>query len=831
MIDFKGFTERANSALNRAVDAAMELGHTYIGSEHILYGLLCEENSAAYAALGKYGITEKDIMRKIEQLIGKGTATKLTTADLTPRSKKILENAYKASRAAGMSFVGTEHILAAMIGDEDCFGCEMLRDLGIDVKRIAGECTDAPHNAGIASAPDKEYRRTVLDRFGRDLTALAAAGKLDPVIGRERETAEAVKILLRRRKNDPCLIGESGVGKTAVAEGIALLAASGEVPDALKDVRVFDLDISALVAGAKYRGDFEERMKAVIDEVRGRPDIILFIDELHTIVGAGAAEGAIDAANILKPVLARGELRIIGATTSEEYRRYIEKDAALARRFQPVYIEEPDEAAAVEILRGLQERYERHHGVTLTDEAIVAAVKMSVRYIEGRRLPDKALDLIDESCAAVRLRREAGEVSAIPALRSHGEAGGESSASARSRREADEKSAGSALRSRNEADEESSALELRKQLERLSAEKEYAVNAQDFELAAEIHDREKQLTARYDELVSGESADTGRQTVTAEDVAAAVSAITGIPLSVTGKSDADRILQLENDLRSHIIGQDNAVHAVCSAVKRSRAGISRPERPLGSFIFAGPTGVGKTCLTKELSKALFGTGSALIRFDMSEYMEKHSVSGLIGAPAGYVGYTDGGRLIKAVKRHPYRVLLFDEIEKAHPDVLDIMLQMLDEGFVTSADGEKVSLRHSMIVMTTNVGARYITEKSAPLGFLPENTDNTAGIVKSELMKAFRPEFLNRVDETVIFRKLTLADTEQICRNMLAELAKRAAAGGISVSVSDERVSELAREGYSEKFGARDLYRTIIKRVEEPLAEALLLDSDLKEWKI
>ncbi|MBQ9382964.1 MAG: ATP-dependent Clp protease ATP-binding subunit [Ruminiclostridium sp.] len=861
MIDFKGFTEKANSALNTAVTAAMKLGHTYIGSEHILYGLLCEDNSAAYAALGKYGITGKDIMRKIEQLIGKGAATELTTADLTPRSRKILENAYKASRASGRTFVGTEHILAAMIGDEDCFGCEILRDLGADIKRIAGECTDAPHNAGIASAPDKEYRRTVLDRFGRDLTALAAAGKIDPVIGRERETAEAVKILLRRRKNDPCLIGESGVGKTAVAEGLAILAAGGDVPDELKNVRVFDLDISALVAGAKYRGDFEERMKAVLDEVRGRTDIILFIDELHTIVGAGAAEGAIDAANILKPALARGEIRIIGATTSEEYRRYIEKDAALARRFQPIYIEEPDEDAAIEILRGLRERYEQHHGVTLTDNAIEAAVKLSVRYIEDRRLPDKALDLIDESCAAARLRGEAVEHSAVPALRSHGEAGEESSAGglrpsreacerscipARPRGEADEESAGSALRARREAGEESSApglrlrcgaeeysspAELRKQLERLSAEKECAVNAQDFELAAEIRDREKQLTAYYLEMMSAGSDRSARRTVTADDVAAAVSAMTGIPLYVTQKSDTQKVLHLEETLKAQIIGQDSAIKAVCSAIKRARAGISRPDRPLGSFIFAGPTGVGKTRLTKELSKALFGSDSALIRFDMSEYMEKHSISGLIGAPAGYVGYNDGGRLIKAVKRHPYRVLLFDEIEKAHRDVLDIMLQMLDEGFVTSADGEKVSLRHSLIVMTTNVGARHITDNSAPLGFVPGNSDNTEEIVKAEMMKAFRPEFLNRVDETVIFRKLTLADTERICRNMLAELAERAAQKGVSLTVSEERTAELAKEGCSEKFGARDLYRTIIKRVEEPLAEALLQDGDLKEWKI
>ncbi len=786
MIEFKGFTERANSALNTAVAVAMQLGHTYIGSEHILYGLLCEENSAACAALGKYGFTGKDIMRKIEQLIGSGTATRLTTADLTPRSRKILENAYKRSRDNGRDCVGTEHILAAMIQDEDCFGCEILRDLGADMRRISDECTDAPHNAGIASAPDKEYKRTVLDRFGRDLTALAAAGKLDPVIGREREIREAVNILMRRRKNDLCLIGDSGVGKTAVAEGVAMLIADGGMPGEMKKCRIIELDIPSLVAGAKYRGDFEERMKSVIDEVRGRSDIILFIDELHTIVGAGAAEGAIDAANILKPALARGELRIIGATTSEEYRRYIEKDAALARRFQPVFIEEPNEAAALGILQGVREKYEHHHGVTLTDDALEAAVKLSVRYIEGRKLPDKALDLIDRSCAAARLR------------------GG--------------------------AEEYSAASGLRMQLEALRCEKECAVNAQDFELAADIRDRERTLTARYDEM-QHTAEKTAHCTVTAEDVAAAVSEAAGIPLSVTASSDAERVLHLEDELKNSIIGQEEAVKSVCGAIKRSRAGISRQDRPLGSFIFAGPTGVGKTQLTKDLSRALFGTDNALIRFDMSEFMEKHSVSGLIGAPAGYVGYNDGGRLIKAVKRHPYRVLLFDEIEKAHPDVLDILLQILDEGFVTSADGERVSLRHCIIVMTTNVGARHITEKKQSLGFAPAQTDETAQIVRSELMKAFRPEFLNRVDDIVIFRKLSSDDMERICRSMLDELAERAMQKGVKLTFSDEQVAELAKEGYSEQFGARDLYRTVIRRVEEPLADAILKNTALKEWAI
>ena len=776
MIDFKGFTEKANYALNKGVDAAMEMGHTYIGSEHILYGLLCEQDSAACTALGKYGITEKDILHKMELAIGKGVATKLSSADLTPRSKKILENSLKDCRNAGQKYVGTEHILLSILGDEGCYGSVFLKELGADTKQIARECSGAPRNAETANAPDREYRTTALDRFGRDLTALAKDGKLDPVTARDREIGSALRILMRRRKNNPCLIGESGVGKTAIAEGIALMAASGNVPDDLKNIRIFSLDIASLVAGAKYRGDFEERLKAVIDEVRSAPDTVLFIDEIHTIAGAGAAEGAIDAANILKPALARGEIRLIGATTADEYRRFIEHDAALARRFRPVYVEEPDETGTLEILRGLRKKYEQHHGVSLPDDTLRAAIKLSVRFMEDRRLPDKAIDLIDESCTAARLEHD-------PEL--------------------------------------SPDISIRQRLAELSREKENAVIKQDFELAAEIRDREKTLETQLESIENDPSGGDELRVISPDDIARTVSAVTGIPVPELNTDRAEMALNLESELRKHIIGQDAAVHSVTAAIKRSAAGISRPDRPIGSFIFAGPTGVGKTELSKALSRAMFGKEEALIRFDMSEYMEKHSVSGLIGSPAGYVGYEDGGRLIEAVKRHPYSVLLFDEIEKAHPDIPDLLLQALDDGHLTSADGTRVSLKNCIIIMTTNVGARTSEEKNRSFGFISPEKDCTHEIVKAELMKAFRPEFINRVDGIAVFSRLSEQDTRSICAGMISELAGRAAERGVTLTVTDSAVGKLAKEGHSERFGARYLYRHIAEKIEEPLADMIL----------
>ena len=778
MIEFRGFTEKANTALNKAVDAAMDMGHSYIGSEHILYGLLCVGDSAACAALGKYGVTDRDIMRKMELTIGRGAATHLTTADITPRSKRILENAFRDSRSSGSTCAGTEHILVSVIGDESCCGSVFLRELGADTRSIARECGTAPRNGAVDRAPDREYRSTVLDRFGRDLTAAARAGALDPVICREEETAALTKILLRRRRNDPCLIGEAGVGKSAVVEGLALNIASGAAPDELRNCRIYSIDLPALVAGAKYRGDFEERIKSVIDEARGDPDIILFIDEIHSIVGAGAAEGAIDAANILKPALARGEIRVIGATTADEYRKYIGKDPALARRFRSVYIEEPSPENTVKIIQGLRERYEEHHRVTLTDEAIEAAVKLSVRYIEDRRLPDKAIDLIDESCAASRLGSADNE----------------------------------------EAD-------IRRRLERLSEEKENAVMKQDFELAAEIRDREKSLAAYCEGIIPS---DGYRRRITAVDIAAGAACITGIPVTEMSRTDAERLSGLADELSRAVIGQEAAVHAVVSALKRGRTGLARHDRPLGSFLFAGPTGVGKTELSKALTRALFCRENALIRFDMSEYMEKHSVSGLIGAPAGYIGYEDGGRLVEAVKRHPYSVLLFDEIEKAHPDVLNILLQALDEGHITSADGVRVSLKSCIIIMTTNAGAEKLAGSGTKLGFISPEPDRACEAAKAEIEKAFRPEFLNRIDEIAVFSPLTPEITGKIARNMLAELTERAAAAGVKLTVTDAAADRLAALGYSEKYGARSLYRTIAKKIEDPLADALLKDPELRE---
>ena len=762
MIEFKGFTVKANSALNKGADKAMEIGHTYIGSEHILYGLLCEENSAAYAALGKYGISGADVLHKIELAAGKGVATRLTSADITPRGRKILESALCDSRSEGGSFVGTEHILLAVLRDENCCGAMMLKELGADIRQITRDCAAAPHNGGIANAPDKEYRSTVLDRYGTDLTRLAREGKLDPVIARDREINEAVRILMCRRKNNPCLIGESGVGKTAIAEGIAILAASGGVPEELANVRIFSLDMASVVAGAKYRGDFEERIKAITDEVKSSGNIILFIDEIHTIAGAGAAEGAIDAANILKPVLARGEIRVIGATTSDEYRRYIEKDAALARRFRPVYTEEPDESSAVAILKGIRPKYERHHGVTLSDEALEAAVRLSVRYIENRKLPDKAIDLIDESCAAARFGANVGKIDGADRIK----------------RRMDE-------------------------------------------LAAEIRDRERAAAAQYEEIMSERVRVPEKPVITAENIAAVLARTTGISASEVLKDDAGRVMKLEETLKREIIGQDAAVRAVAAAVRRGRSGLARHDRPIGSFIFAGPTGVGKTGLSKALSRAIFGKDDALIRFDMSEYMEKHSVSGLIGSPSGYVGYEDGGRLVEAVKRRPYSVLLFDEIEKAHPDVLDLLLQVLDDGHLTAADGTRVSLKNCIIIMTTNVGARASEEKKPTVGFISGENEKYDDIIKAELMKAFRPEFVNRVDEIAVFSRLSEEAAVLICRKMISELSERAAEAGISLTVTDAAVKKLAKLGYNEKFGAREMYRTVVKHIEDPLVEKLL----------
>lgn len=766
-IDFSGFTERASSALNKAMDAAMAMGHTYVGSEHILCGLLSEEHSAAYMVLLRCGVRRADVDEKMEQLIGRGVATRLTVSDFTPRSRKILENALREAQSMSKKYAGTEHILCAMAKDENCVGAAMLKELGTDTRQITGIIMGGAERSAEAAV----QKLPMLEKYGRNLTAIAAGGGIDPVLCRDSEINSAIRILMRRRKNNPCLTGESGVGKTAIAEGIALKIALHDVPAEMEDKQIYSLDLTAMVAGAKYRGDFEERIKAVISEAAQNKNVILFIDELHSIVGAGAAEGAIDAANILKPVLARGEIRIIGATTTDEYRRYIGRDSALDRRFQSVCVSEPSDDSTLKILFGIREKYEQFHGVKISDDALSAAVRLSSRYIEDRHQPDKAIDLIDESCAAAKSEKHSSD--------------------------------------------EAAALRLRLSVLRLN--KERAVCEQDFKKAAAIRAEERKAEKKLGQCGDKEFA----CIVTAEDVARTASEKTGIPLSEMTQDEAVRVLRLGDEIKKRIIGQDKAVDSVAGAIRRARAGVSRGSRPLGSFIFAGPTGVGKTELAKTLSVLLFGEESALIRFDMSEFMEKNSVSALIGAPAGYVGYEDGGRLIEAVKRRPYSVVLFDEIEKAHPDVLNILLQILDDGIITSADGRKISMKNSVIIMTTNVGAQHISEKSSVLGFISEEKDAAENMVRNELTKAFRPEFLNRVDEIIVFRKPAISDIERICRIMTDELAARTAEKGYNLTVDDGAVKKLAAIGYSEKYGARNLYRTIVRLVENRISEEIL----------
>ncbi len=771
MTEFKGFTEKSNLALQKALEIAMSLGHTYVGSEHILYGIAAEKSGAAYLLLSGYKVEAENIKGKIELIIGKGVSTKLSIRDFTPRSKHILETALEKARADNRALAGTEYILAAILLDESSYGCLFLKEMGINTDRLYRECRGKGEVRKFDPPRiDKQEKLNALKKYGRDLTAMAEEGRLDPVFCREAEISEAIRVLLRRRKNNPCFIGESGVGKTAVAEGVAMRIACGEVPDSLKNHRIYTLDIPSMIAGAKYRGDFEERLKSVVSEVNGAGNIILFIDEIHTLVGAGAAEGAIDAANILKPPLSRGDIQVIGATTTDEYRRYIEKDAALERRFQPIAVEEPDENGAMEILRGLKNKYEDYHDVIISDKALKAAVRLSVRYIEGRKLPDKAIDLIDQACAMVKIQ----EYENIPDL-----------------------------------------SDVNRRLRVLSEEKEKAVLSEDFEKAARLRAEEKGLESRAELLKKREGEE--KRIVKEEDIAKVTALQSKIPLSHITGDEGKIIMGLEEQLKSRIIGQDRAIGLVCGALKRSRAGISRKNRPLGAFLFAGPTGVGKTELSKALSELLFGDKNALIRFDMSEYMEKHSVSALIGAPAGYVGYEDGGRLIEAVRKKPYSVVLFDEIEKAHPDILNLLLQVLDEGHITSADGRRVNMQNTIIIMTTNAGAEAL--KSRTLGFGEET--GTAPKQEKELERVFRPEFLNRIDEIIHFEPLSKENILSICRNMLDDLKERVTERGYELEISDKAAEILAEEGYSEKYGARNLGRSIVRLVENPLSEEIL----------
>ena len=794
MYQFKGFTEKANKALNLAIESAEEMRHNYVGTEHILYGLVKEGSGVAATALNECGVTEDALREKLESINGTMSLVELTPDDFTPRTKRVLRAAVIISSKTGYTYVGTEHLLLAILSESDSYAVAFLEELGVSVERLAqavskgmqGGADEGFGGFENESAPNGSQKGgSALDKFGRDLTQAAKNGEIDPVIGREKEIQRVIQILSRRTKNNPVLIGEPGVGKTAVAEGLALEIAKGNVPEILKDKRVVSLDLTGMVAGAKYRGDFEERIKAAIDEVKKSKNTILFIDELHTIVGAGAAEGSADAANILKPSLARGDFQVIGATTLNEYRKYIEKDAALERRFQPVKVGEPTPEQAVQILKGLRDSYEAHHKVKITDEAINAAVTLSSRYIADRYLPDKAIDLIDEGASKVRL---------------------------------------ASLTSPD------NVKELEDEIADYEKEKASAINEQDFERAARLRDEQKELQTKLDdakkkwqEQQKGNSGE-----VTAEDIAKIVSEWTGIPVVQLTKEESERLLNMENVLHERVIGQSEAVTAIAKAIRRGRVGLKDPKRPVGSFIFLGPTGVGKTELCKALAEAMFGDENAMLRLDMSEYMEKHTVSKLIGSPPGYVGFEEGGQLTEKVRRKPYSVVLFDEIEKAHPDVFNMLLQILEDGRLTDSQGRTVDFKNTVIIMTSNVGARLITEKQSSLGFNSENENaeesekkDIKELVTGELRKVFRPEFLNRVDDIIVFNKLNKDEIKQIAVKMLKTLENRLDKMNIKISFTDNAISEIADKGFDENYGARPLRRAIQNEIEDPLSEQML----------
>ncbi len=790
--NFKGFTVKANEALNIAIHYAEKMGHTYIGSEHILMGLLKVGSGVAAAVLEDNGVTAEKINELITDTIGVGSETALTPSGFTSRANRIIEMAATGSRNAGKELCGTEHLLIALLGDGENYALNFIKKLGVDAAFLTSEALNAAgfentysgsQNSGKAKRKGNQKKNSStpnLDKFGRDLTAAAADGKLDPVIGRGEEIERVIQILCRRTKNNPCLIGEPGVGKTAIAEGLALKISEGSVPEILLGKRLISLDLTGMVAGTKYRGDFEERIKAVIDEVSENSDVILFIDEIHNIVGAGAAEGATDAANILKPALARGEMQVIGATTIAEYRKNIEKDAALERRFQPVTVGEPSEEDALQILKGLKEKYETHHGVAIEDAALAAAVALSARYITDRFLPDKAIDLIDEAGSRVRLRN-----SSPP----------------------------------------DTIKELESELQDIDAKKAEAAANQDFEAAAMLRDKSRELSERLDSSRK-EWKQAGGGTVTENEIAEIVSLWTGVPLTQLNESESERLLRLEDELHKRIIGQNEAVTALSRAIRRGRVGLKDPNRPIGSFIFLGPTGVGKTELCKALANAMFGSDNAMIRLDMSEYMEKHTVSRLIGSPPGYVGFDEGGQLTEKVRSKPYSVVLFDEIEKAHPDVFNILLQILDDGVLTDSQGRRVNFKNTVVVMTSNIGARLITEKKQSFGFAAD--EGAAGDYKAiretvlnELKKAFRPEFLNRIDDTVVFHKLSHEDIKKIAEKMLEVLKSRMLSLGVEVSFSEECLSAIASAGFDPVYGARPLRRAIQNKIEDMFSEKLL----------
>ncbi|MEQ8329668.1 MAG: ATP-dependent Clp protease ATP-binding subunit [Longimicrobiales bacterium] len=790
------FTDRVRKVLAMAREEAIRLQHDYVGTEHILLGLIREGEGVAAAVLTNLSVDLEQIHERVEESVRKGKATiALGELPYTSRAKKVLEFAMSEAKDFNHSYVGTEHLLLGLLREEKGIAAQVLNSLGVTLEearaetlKVLGSDVTPSEPAGIGGSPatpgksgDKKSKTPALDHFCRDLTELARQNKLDPTIGRASEIERVVEILCRRKKNNPVLIGEPGVGKTAIVEGLAQLISKGEVTDALKDYRVLALDMAAVIAGTKYRGQFEERLKAVMNEIQQNKSVILFIDELHTLVGAGAAEGAIDASNMLKPALARGELQCIGASTLNEYRKYIEKDGALERRFQPVIVDPPVVDETVEILKGLRGHYEDHHRVVIPDEALEVAAKLSDRYITDRFLPDKAIDVIDEAGARARI------ASAVPPPE---------------------------------------VEELKEGLSEIARKKEDAIGDQDFERAAELRDEERELSQRIREEQEAweEERKRHRPEISQEDVAFIVSRWTGIPVMRIRQTESERLVNMEDELHKRIVGQQDAIEAISRAIRRSRAGLKDPRRPIGSFIFSGPTGVGKTELARALAEFLFADREALIRVDMSEYMEKFSVSRLIGAPPGYVGYEDSGALTKAVRRRPYSVVLLDEIEKAHPDVFNILLQVLDEGHLTDNYGRVIDFKNTVLIMTSNLGARDIS-KGGGLGFQTADAQTSYEIMKdkvrSEIERAFNPEFLNRVDDTIVFHPLSRDEIAEIVHILLAEVRARLEEEELSLRLTDEAVAFLVEKGYDEKFGARPLKRAIQRYLEDPLSEKIL----------
>ena len=788
---FERFTEKAIKVIMLAQEEARRLGHNFVGTEQILLGLIGEGTGVAAKVLKSMGVNLKDARIEVEKIIGRGSGFVAVEIPFTPRAKRVLELSLEEARQLGHNYIGTEHLLLGLIREGEGVAARVLENLGVDLSKVRTQVIRMlGETAEVTSGASQGRTKTpTLDEFGSNLTVMAGEGKLDPVVGRAKEIERVIQILGRRTKNNPVLIGEPGVGKTAIAEGLAQRIANNDVPDILEEKRVVTLDIGLLVAGTKYRGEFEERLKKIMDEIRQAGNVILVIDEVHTLIGAGAAEGAIDAANILKPALARGELQCIGATTLDEYRKHIERDAALERRFQPVMVGEPTVEETIEILYGLRERYEQHHKLKILDEALEAAAKLSDRYISDRYLPDKAIDLVDEAGSRVRLIN-----SQLPPA----------------------------------------AKELDKELRQVLKDKDDAVRSQDFDKAGELRDREMEIKAEIRAIAQSKktdgSSDDASPVVDEEDIAQIVASWTGVPVNKLTESESEKLLHMEDTLHQRLIGQEEAVKAVSRAIRRARVGLKNPNRPIASFIFSGPTGVGKTELAKSLASYFFGSEDAMIRLDMSEYMERHTVSKLIGSPPGYVGYNEGGQLTEAVRRRPYTVVLFDEIEKAHPDVFNMLLQILEDGRLTDAKGRTVDFKNTLLIMTSNIGSKVIEKGGGGIGF--EFSENQAesqynrirNLVNEELKQYFRPEFLNRLDEIIVFRQLNRDEVKEIADIMLNEVFGRLTEKGITLQVTERFKDRLVEEGYNPSYGARPLRRAIMRLLEDVLAEQILSGS-------